>query len=220
MQTACETILWSQILVSTGVPNGVDLGITRRDTNHGVRLSPSFDSTLLRHDRIKLSLAQSLREVATRFEKKKKMGPRGSLILLSTLTFCGAAQVVRGMLQCVSLIEVWLQFCTATYSRFFPADAPLLCYLTGQDMRLRTRTTVLRQNNQCETYTTVVCLTSTTKIGCLCIVSHALEPLISYSTSPSSSSPHSYPCMYSEPGGVDMITPRQSDSNVHCTTRI
>lgn len=82
------------------------------NTNHGVRLSPSFDSNLLRHDRIKLSLAQSLREIATRF---KKWGPRGSLILLSTLTFCGAAQVVHGMLWCVSLIEAWLQFCTAIY---------------------------------------------------------------------------------------------------------
>lgn len=137
MQTACETILWSQILVSTGVSNGVDWSSTRGDTNHGVRLSPSFDSNLLRHDRIKLSLAQSLREIATRFEK---WGPRGSLILLSTLTFCGAAQVVHGMLWCVSLIEVWLQFRTATYGRFFPAHAPLLCYLTGLNMRLRMRT--------------------------------------------------------------------------------
>lgn len=220
IQTACETISWSQIFVNTGVLKGVDWGIIRRDTNHGVRLSPSFDSNLLRHGRIKLSLAQNLREVGRSQQDLKKWGPRGSLILLSTLTFCGAAQVVRGMLQCVSLIEVWLQFCTATYSRFFLADAPLLCYLTGLNMRLRARTTVLRQNNPRETYTTVVCMTSTTKIGCLCLVSHALEPLIMYSTAPSSSAPHSCPCKYSEPGGVDMITPRQSDSDGRCTTRI
>jgi hypothetical protein len=189
-------MLWPQILVSTDVPNGVDWSSTRGDTNHGVRLSPSFDSNLLRHDRIKLSLAQSLWEIATRFEK---WGPRGSLILLSTLTFCGAAQVVHGMLWCVSLIEVWLQFCTATY-RFFLADAPLLCYLTGLNMRLGMRTTVLCRNNQRETYTNCSLPDSKNKIGCLCIVSHALEPLISYSTSPSSSAPHSCLCMYSEPG--------------------
>ncbi|KAL6790317.1 hypothetical protein GGI42DRAFT_192805 [Trichoderma sp. SZMC 28013] len=71
----------------------------------------------------------------------KKWGPRGSLILLSALTFYGAAQVVHGMLRRVSLMEVWLQFCSdqlQTAASFQPMRH--YCTLI---LRLRMRTTVL-----------------------------------------------------------------------------